>query len=173
MRSHMLRQDQRFICDSSETKLFNVARRLPHEWGLGVLFSISGKFPFISKQQAAICYQLLFIGICPENVISSQKAILNNESKLSSRRYSGCRLVGFRFSYSVARCIIDRMLFGSTEYILTPENPKQMHPKCGKTDQRSGGWGDFVDGTRTGYRLRLSLTLQTIPHAKKIVNIDK
>ena len=103
----------------------------------------------------------------------SQKAILNNESKLSSRRYSGCRLVIFHFSYSVARCIIDGMLFGSAEYILTPENPKQMHPKCGTTAQRSRGRGNFVDDTRTGHRLRLSLTLQTIPHVKKIVNIDK
>jgi len=70
------------------------------------------------------------------------------------------------------------MLFVSTEYILIAENPRQMHPKCGKTAQRSGGRSAFVDGTHTDYRqalmmLPLSLALQTIPHAKKIVNIDK
>ena len=100
----------------------------------------------------------------------SLKAILNNASKRSFGSYSRC---GFHFSYSVARCIIDGMLFGSIEYIPTPENPKQMQPKCGQTSQRRRGRGDFADGTRTGYRLRLSLTLQTIPHVKKIVNIDK
>lgn len=70
------------------------------------------------------------------------------------------------------------MLFVSTEYILIAENPRQMHPKCGKTAQRSRGRSAFVDGTHTDYRqalmmLPLSLALQTISHAKKIVNIDK
>ena len=103
----------------------------------------------------------------------SQKAILNNASKRSFWKYSRCGIAGFHFSYSVPKSIVDGLLFGSTEYILTPENPKQMHPKCGKTSQRRRGRGDFVHGSRTRYRLRLSLTLQTIPHAKKIVNIDK
>ena len=85
--------------------------------------------------------------------MSSQKAILNNASKRSFRTYSRCGIVGFHFSYSVVKCIIDGLLFGSTEYIRTPEHPKQMHPKCGKTSQRRRGRGDFVDGTRTGYRL--------------------
>ena len=48
-------------------------------------------------------------------------------SKRSFRRYSCCGIAGFHFSYSVAKCIIDGLLFGSTEYIFTPENPKQMH----------------------------------------------
>ena len=72
-------------------------------------------------------------------LILSQKAILNNAAKRSFRRYSRCGIVGFHFSYSVAGCIIDGMLFVSTEYILILENPKQMHPTCGKTAQRNRG----------------------------------
>ena len=62
----------------------------------------------------------------------SQKAILNNASKRSFWKYSRCGIAGFHFSYSVPKSIVDGLLFGSTEYIFTPENLKQMHIKGAK-----------------------------------------